>query len=176
MHKPECGSSSKSFAMRPIGLVQTPYVRSQGTPIQGASSGSGEGVVEIFPEFAPGLLDLQGFERLWLICLLDRAAAPRMVVRPYLEDKEHGVFATRAPSRPNPIGLTSVRLLGIDGNRLRIADVDMLDGTPLLDIKPYLPAFDCFPVVRTGWYRSLSAAGAVADDRFEARNPDSHES
>lgn len=86
---------------------------------------------------------------------------------PYLEDKKHGVFATRAPARPNPIGLTAVRLLGIEDNRLLIAGVDMLDGTPLLDIKPYIYAFDCFQVQRVGWYRDIIAQGVVADDRFE---------
>jgi len=97
-----------------------------------------------------------------------------MQVRPYLEDEKHGVFATRAPARPNPIGLTAVRLLGIEDNRLLIAGVDMLDETPLLDIKPYVPAFDSFAVNRVGWYQDKTAQGAVADDRFEDYMEDNH--
>ena len=143
-----------------------------GTPIQGAVSNDAQGVVELLPEFLPGLRDLAEFERVWLIYLLDRASAARMQVRPYLEDEEHGVFATRAPARPNPIGLTAVRLLGIEDNRLLIGGVDMLDGTALLDIKPYVPAFDCFAVNRVGWYQNKMAQGAVADDRFENQAQD----
>lgn len=155
------------FAVSPIGWIHTPFHQSKGTPIQGAVANEAEGRIELLPEFLPGLRDLEGFERLWLIYLLDRASAFRLQVRPYLEDQEHGVFATRAPARPNPIGLTAVRLLGIEDYRLSISGVDMLDGTPLLDIKPYIPAFDCFPVQRVGWYQGKIAQGAVADDRFE---------
>jgi tRNA (Thr-GGU) A37 N-methylase len=91
-----------------------------------------------------------------------------------MDTVERGVFATRSPARPNHIGLSAVRLLSVDENRLLIADVDMLDGTPLLDIKPYVPAFDCFEVTRTGWYQGKSTQGAVADDRFEAHTLDTH--
>jgi tRNA-Thr(GGU) m(6)t(6)A37 methyltransferase TsaA len=163
-------SQCNVITLSPIGLIHTPFQHSNGTPIQGAVSKDAQGVVELLPEFVPGLLDLEAFERLWLIYLLDRASAFQMIVRPYLENEEHGVFATRAPARRNPIGLTAVRLLGIEGNRLLIAGVDMLDGTPLIDIKPYVPAFDSFSVNRVGWYPSEIAQGAVADDRFE--NPE----
>ena len=104
-----------------------------------------------------------------MIYILDRASASQLIVRPYLEDEEHGVFSTRAPARPNPVGLTSVRLLGVEDRRLLIAGVDMLDETPLLDIKPYVPAFDCFEVERTGWYQGKFASKTLADDRFEAK-------
>lgn len=163
----DLNSPSVVFTISPIGLIHTPFHQAMGTPIQGALAEDAQGVVDLLPELLPGLLDLDGFERLWLIYLLDRACAPQMQVRPYLEDAEHGVFATRAPARPNPIGLTAVRLLGIEDNRLLIAGVDMLDGTPLLDIKPYVPAFDSFAVNRVGWYQDKIAQGAVADDRFE---------
>jgi tRNA-Thr(GGU) m(6)t(6)A37 methyltransferase TsaA len=103
---------------------------------------------------------------------MDRASAVQLVVRPYLDTEEHGVFATRSPARPNHLGLSAVRLLGVEENRLLIADVDMLDGTPLIDIKPYVPAFDSFDQARAGWYTGKSAAEALADDRFEARKPD----
>jgi tRNA-Thr(GGU) m(6)t(6)A37 methyltransferase TsaA len=112
-----------------------------------------------------------GFDRLWLIYLLDRASAVQLVVRPYLDSEERGVFATRSPARPNAIGLSAVRLLGVEENRLLIAGVDMLDGSPLLDIKPYVPAFDCFNLARAGWYTGKTAAGVVADNRFEAQLP-----
>jgi tRNA-Thr(GGU) m(6)t(6)A37 methyltransferase TsaA len=131
-----------------------------------------QGIVEVFPEFIAGLRDVADFERLWLITLLDRATAPQMIVRPYLDNEEHGIFATRSPARPNHIGISVVRLLGVEENRLLVADVDMLDGTPLLDIKPYVPAFDSFEGSGAGWFEGKSAQGAVADDRFEIQAPD----
>jgi tRNA-Thr(GGU) m(6)t(6)A37 methyltransferase TsaA len=153
--------------MRPIGHIRTPFRQSAGTPIQTSAARNAPGSVILFPEFAGGLKDLEGFERIWLIYWFDRAAEPRLLVRPYLDNNERGVFATRAPARPNKIGMSPVRLLGIEGNVLKIAGVDMLDGTPLLDIKPYVPAFDHFPVKRTGWYGSKTGAGTEADERFE---------
>lgn len=176
MHNQKPASRLDAFTMRPIGLIHTSFQHAQGTPIQSAVSGGAEGVVEVFPEFVSGLRDAAEFERLWMVYLLDRASAPEMLVHPYLDDNEHGIFATRSPARPNPIGLSVVRLLGVEKNRLRIADVDMLDGTPVLDIKPYVPEFDRFDVKRIGWYQGKSATGAVADDRFEARVPEIHKS
>ncbi len=126
----------------------------------------------MLPELIAGLGDLAESERLWLIYLLDCASAVQLVVRPYMDTAERGVFATRSPARPNHIGLSSVRLLRVEQNRLLIADVDMLDGTPLLDIKPYVPAFDSFEHARVGWYANKSATAVVADDRFEARKID----
>ena len=153
----------------PIGIIRTPFQQATGTPIQSSVANGAEGTIELSPEFAPGLKDIEGFERIWLIYQFDRASEPQLLVRPYLDPTERGVFATRSPARPNRIGMSVVRLLGIQGHRLKIADVDMLDGTPLLDIKPYLPAFDHFPVTRVGWYKDTSPAGAVADDRFERK-------
>ena len=169
MQNPDLCPQTTAFSLSPIGVIRTPYRQATGTPIQGALSNDALGRVELYPEFVPGLRDLAGFERLWLIYLLDRASATQLVVRPYLEDEEHGVFSTRAPARPNPIGLTAVRLLGVEDDRLQISGVDMLDNTPLLDIKPYVPSFDCFEVERTGWYQGKTAMRAVADDRFEAK-------
>jgi len=173
MHNQESSSRPEIFSMRPIGLIHTPFRHSKGTPIQSAMAGGAQGVVEVFTEFSAGLRDVADFERLWLIYLLDRAAAPELIVYPYLDRHEHGIFATRSPARPNHIGISAVRLLGVEQNRLLVADVDMLDGTPLLDIKPYVPAFDCFEGSRAGWYQGKSAEGAVADDRFEFHAPDS---
>jgi len=156
-------------SITPIGVVRTPFTRATGTPIQSSAANGAEGTVEIFPEFQTGLKDLEQFERLWLIYQFDRASEPQLMVRPYLDHCEHGIFATRSPARPNKIGMSAVRLLGVEGNRLCVADVDMLDGTPLLDIKPYIPAFDHFPVTKVGWYQDRSPAGVVADDRFEQK-------
>lgn len=169
MHNEERSSRAATLTVFPIGLIHTPFQHSEGTPIQSAVANGAQGVVELFPEFTPGLRDLEGFDRLWLIYVLDRASAAQLVTRPYLDTQERGIFATRSPARPNHIGLSAVRLLGVDQNRLLVSDVDMLDGTPLLDIKPYVPAFDHFEVTRTGWYAGKSAEGVVADDRFEAQ-------
>lgn len=109
--------------------------------------------MEVFDEFVPGLRDLEGFERIWLLHWFDRARFEEcaLVIKPSLDNTAHGVFATCAPARPNPIGMSAVRLLEVRGNGLAIGGVDILDRTPLLDIKPYAPQFDCFAVLRSGW-------------------------
>ena len=167
MRKQESSSGVGNIAISQIGLIHTPFKQAEGTPIQGVAGQSAEGVVELLPEFTEGLRDLAEFERVWLIYLLDRASEVQMVVHPYIDTAVRGVFATRSPARPNHIGISVVRLLGIEKNRLLVADVDMLDGTPLLDIKPYVPAFDSFVPSRVGWYANKSAAEIVADNRFE---------
>ena len=155
------------IALRAIGTIRTPFAASAGTPIQSRYSEGAKGTVEIFDEYAAGLKDIEGFDRLWLIYLFDRAVEAQLVVRPYLDDAQHGIFATRSPARPNRIGISSVRLLAVERARLTVADVDMLDGTPLLDIKPCVPEFDYLPVQRIGWFEGRLSEGAVADDRFE---------
>jgi tRNA-Thr(GGU) m(6)t(6)A37 methyltransferase TsaA len=155
--------------IKPIGRIRTPFRQSSGTPIQSAAANGARGTVELDPEFAPGLKDIEALERLWLIYYFDRAAEPQLLVKPYLDPTERGIFATRSPARPNRIGMSVVRLLEVQQNRLLVADVDMLDGTPLLDIKPYVPAFDHFRVTRVSWYAQKSPAGVVADDRFERK-------
>jgi len=154
--------------MIPIGIIHTPFTEPAGTPIQAAMAEGVEGRVEVFAEFAAGLKDLDGFERIWLLYQFDRAPPPRLLVTPFLDDVPRGVFSTRAPCRPNPIGLSPVRLGRIEGNVLYVRDVDMLDGTPLLDIKPYAPRFDHFDVRRSGWLDRAAPGRAVADDRFRA--------
>jgi tRNA-Thr(GGU) m(6)t(6)A37 methyltransferase TsaA len=156
--------------LKPIGIIHSPFQRASDTPIQGAMARGAEGWVEIFAEFVEGLKDLEGFERVWLIYWFDRASAPQLIVKPYLDQEEHGVFATRAPCRPNPIGLSCVRLLGVERKGFRIGEVDILDGTPLLDIKPYVPVFDCFEVRRVGWLAGKGAAPVLADGRFERKD------
>jgi tRNA-Thr(GGU) m(6)t(6)A37 methyltransferase TsaA len=134
MHNRRPASRATSSAIAPIGLIHTPFKSAKGTPIQGAASSGAQGVVELLPELIAGLGDLTEFERIWLIYLLDRASPVQLVVRPFMDTEDRGVFATRAPARPNPIGLSAVRLFSVEENRLLIGDVDMLDGTPLLDI------------------------------------------
>jgi tRNA (adenine37-N6)-methyltransferase len=154
--------------MRPIGVVRSPFQMAAGTPIQSALAVETEGSVELLEGFAPGLKDLEGFERIWLLYWFDRSEWDgTLTVTPYLDTTPRGVFATRAPARPNRIGISSVQLVGVEGNVLRIRGVDVLDGTPVLDIKPYMPRFDSFEGVRAGWLDSVSTGGVVADDRFE---------
>jgi len=154
--------------LKPIGVIHSPFTRSKGTPIQSALAEGAEGMAVLEPEYLEGLKDLEGFERVWLLYWFDRAASgSELIVTPYLEDAPHGVFATRAPARPNPIGMSPVRILSIEGNVLRLADVDILDGTPLLDIKPYVPRFDCFQTTRNGWFDAVGDRRTAADSRFE---------
>ena len=135
----------------PIGVIRTPFPEPKGTPIQPRAARGVRGRVELFPKYAEGLADLEGFSHVILIYHFHRAGPGRLRVRPFMDDREHGVFATRAPARPNPIGISVVRLLGIEGNVLHVADVDIVDGTPLLDLKPYVPQFDAPSRARIGW-------------------------
>ena len=175
MHKRERRTRDKRAEIAPIGLIHTPFKHSDGTPIQGVAGKGAEGVVELLPDLIPGLRDLEGFDRLWLIYQFDRASDVQLVVRPYLDTTERGVFATRSPVRPNHIGISVVRLLQVDQNRLHVADLDMLDGTPLLDIKPYVPAFDSFEQSRAGWLNAKSGLEVLADDRFELKKADARQ-
>lgn len=161
-------SGKKPITFRPIGIVNTPHKDQTGTPIQPYAARDVVGHVEIFPEFRAGLKDLQGFDRIWLIYCFDRASPAKLTVVPYRDIVERGLFATRAPSRPNPIGLSVVRLQNVNeaSGIITVMDVDMLDGTPLLDIKPYAPKFDSHPDAKAGWLDKVGADRDIADDRF----------
>jgi len=124
------------------------------------------GTIEIYEQFAAGLDDIDRFERIWVISWFHRAGPVRLRVTPYLDRQQRGLFATRAPSRPNPIGISPVRLLRREGRILYVADLDLLDGTPVLDLKPYAPTFDVFPVSRQGWLEDRTPHSGRADDRF----------
>jgi tRNA-Thr(GGU) m(6)t(6)A37 methyltransferase TsaA len=157
--------------VKPIGIIHSPFQQATGTPIQPRFAEGAEGTVEVFSKYLPGLRNLEGFERIWLLYWFDRAEVEKcdLVVKPFLDATRRGVFATRAPARPNPIGVSAVRLLEVRGNLLRVRDLDILNGTPLLDIKPYLPQFDCFKVARSGWLKGTTLRRATADNRFEKK-------
>jgi len=142
---------SKAITYRPVGVIRSEHTKPEKTPIQPVYSEGCQGRAEVFPEFAAGLRDLEGFSHIYLIYHLHEAGEPRLVVKPFLQDVERGVFATRAPCRPNPIGLSVVRLVCREGNILHLDGVDVLDGTPLLDIKPYTAKFDRIEGTRNGW-------------------------
>jgi tRNA-Thr(GGU) m(6)t(6)A37 methyltransferase TsaA len=156
--------------VEPIGIIRSPFKEAKGTPIQPRFAKGVKGTVEIYDRFVPALAGVEGFERIWLLYWFDRASEPKHMVKPYLSETPRGLFATRAPCRFNPIGLSSVRLLAVKGNLLEIEELDALDGTPLLDVKPYTPRFDCFDVDRSGWLDDASRRDGIADERFEGRN------
>jgi tRNA-Thr(GGU) m(6)t(6)A37 methyltransferase TsaA len=153
---------------RPIGTVRTPFKERTGTPIQPAAATGAAGRIEIAPEYVEGLRDLEGFSHLILLYHFHRSVGYELTVVPFLDDEPHGLFATRAPKRPNAIGLSVVRLKSVDGCVLHIENVDLLDGTPLLDIKPYVPQLDLQDVEKIGWFaRALGRIdGHTADERF----------
>jgi len=143
------------FVMHPIGEIHSPFTDKRETPIQ-ASRSTATGQVEVYPAYVAGLRDLDGFSHIILLYAFHRSDDYALSVTPFLDDQERGLFATRYPARPNPIGLSIVRLLAIRDQVLEIEGADMLDGTPLLDIKPYVPDFDAQTEVRTGWYATRS--------------------
>ncbi len=148
------------FTMRPIGVIKSPYAETAQIPKGSGAQHTAKGMLEVLPEFAPGLTDIEGFSHLFVIWVFDRAGDCELVGHPPTDDRPHGVFATRSPRRPNPIGLTVVRLLDRDGTRLRVSGVDMLDGTPILDIKPYLSGVP-EDELRRGWLAEAEAQKAV---------------
>ena len=157
-----------TITFAPLGLIHTPFVSIQGMPIQSVGATGVSGWIEMDPAYESGLRDLDGFEYLILIYHLHRVGTGSLTVTPFLDNQPRGVFATRSPKRPNALGLSIVKLIGVDGLRLDIEDVDMLDGTPLLDIKPYVPAFDGRATERIGWFagKAEQAQQARADGRF----------
>lgn len=136
---------------RSIGVIRSPFKDVRGVPIQPRAAAEVEGVVEVFPQYVDGLRDLDGFSHVILIYHFHLIERYSLLVKPYMDQAERGVFATRAPARPNPIGISVVRLMEIDKNLLRVKGLDVVDGTPLLDIKPYVPEFDVYEAERIGW-------------------------
>lgn len=144
------------FAMRPIGFVRSPYTDTSQVPRGFGARHDVEGILDIAPEFEEGLKDIEGFSHLFVIWVFDRSERVELLGIPPTDDRPHGVFATRSPYRPNPIGLTVVRLLRRDANRLHVHGVDMLDGTPILDIKPYLTSIPTEDL-KTGWLQEAES-------------------
>jgi len=154
------GVSENIIAFKAIGMIRSRHTAAERTPIQPAYAKGCKGEVEIFPEYEAGLDDLEGFSHIYLLYHFHRAGLVKLKVRPFLQDIERGLFATRAPCRPNPIGLSIVELLGREGNILHVDGLDILDGTPLLDIKPYTTKFDHVRTIRNGWQDDVDEATA----------------
>ncbi len=153
---------------KPIGIIHSPFKALTDMPIQPVGASEVKGEIEIFPEFAEGLKDLEGFSHIYIMYHFHQNKVARLTVKPFLDNNERGLFATRAPCRPNPIGLSLVRLISVEGNHLLIENIDALDGTPLLDIKPYVPGFESPEEVRTGWLdkKAIDARKHRSDHRF----------
>lgn len=157
------------IAYTPIGTIHTPFTELADMPIQPTSENSMPGTVHLDPQYTPALQDLEGFSHVILIYHFHRAPRVDLTVTPYMDSEPRGIFATRAPTRPNPIGISIVALESVDGAVLHLENVDILDGTPLLDIKPYVPKFDSPREVRDGWLGRDDAdvRRARSDDRFQ---------
>ncbi len=160
------------ITFRPIGIISTPFKESKGTPIQPRAAQGAAGTVKVFPEYCQGLQDLDGFSHIFLLYHFHHCREFSLLVKPFLDEVQRGVFATRAPARPNPIGLSLVRLDRVENDTLQVRDVDMLDGTPLLDIKPFVPQFDTRDHTRIGWLTdNLEKLKTMKDDgRFLAED------
>lgn len=163
----------RDLTMRPIGVVRSPFKTREGAPIQPPGAREALGRVELLPEYAPALADLDGFSHLILLYHFHLSQGWQPLVKPFLDDTKRGLFATRAPRRPNPIGLSVVRLLGVEGPNLEVGEVDLVDGTPLLDLKPYVPVFDSRPEAAIGWMEGKQGEAEQfrADDRFSRHDP-----
>ena len=144
------------FSPRPIGHVRSPYKTTSGIPKGLGAKHDAEGLLEVLPEFETGLTDIEGFSHVMVLWEFDRASGFDLISTPPSDNRPHGVFATRSPRRPNPIGLTTVELLSRDGRNLRVRGVDMLDGTPILDLKPYLSSIP-EENLRRGWLAEAEA-------------------
>ena len=156
------------IVFNPIGIIHSTFKSLENIPIQNSGAKDQKGTIEIFPEFAAGLSDLEGFSHIILIYHLHLVSHSSLLVKPFMDTQERGIFSTRSPVRPNPIGLTVVKLNGITDNFLSIENLDMLDQTPLLDIKPYLPMIDDMQNVRIGWLtgKIQNFETAKSDSRF----------
>jgi tRNA-Thr(GGU) m(6)t(6)A37 methyltransferase TsaA len=159
------GESMNEIKYKPIGIIHSPFREAKGTPIQPAGAKSINGIVEIFPEYAEGLKDIEGFSHIILLYHFHLSKGPALIAKPYMDNETHGVFAMRGPNRPNSIGISIVRLVKVEGNILHIQDVDIVDGTLLLDVKPYVPEFDIREVERIGWLeKNVHKLSASRDD------------
>ena len=155
--------------LNPIGIIHTPFTSLEGMPIQPAAAAGIRGTIEMLEEYHEGLKDLDGFSHIILLYHFHQSQGFKLHVVPFMDNEPRGLFATRAPRRPNPIGLSVVQLDSIENGVLHIQNVDILDGTPLLDIKPYVPEFDSAENIRTGWLEQArkTVSRRKSDDRFK---------
>lgn len=158
------------ISFKPIGIIHTPFESTDKVPIQPTAGKGIKGTVEVYPEYIAGLKDIDGFSHIIMIYNFHLSANYKLEVKPFLDENLHGVFATRAPQRPNPIGLSVVRLLKVSRNILHIENVDILNNTPLLDIKPFVPDFDPAENIKIGWLSGSKHKFATkrSDDRFKS--------
>jgi tRNA-Thr(GGU) m(6)t(6)A37 methyltransferase TsaA len=152
----------------PIGVIHSPFTSTVGMPVQSVAAGGIAGTIELDPQFLDGLADLEEFSHLILLTHLHQMSGYALRVVPYMDERSHGIFATRSPRRPNPIGLSIVRLNAIIGSTLHIEEVDVVDGTPLLDLKPFVPTIDNRQTDRIGWFadRLDRMPSTRSDERF----------
>lgn len=166
MHK-EAGPVA-TYTYTPIGTIHSPFTDIAGMPVQPVGARGVRGTIKIRDDLMGGLADLSAFSHLILIYALHRCSGYSLTVTPFLEPVPHGIFATRSPKRPNAIGFSVVRLVDVEGCAITIEDVDILDGTPLLDLKPYVRSFDAYPDSCCGWFEHVAENAKVArsDNRF----------
>jgi len=153
------------FLFRAIGIVHSPHNDSSSTPIQPVFARGIKGTVTLDPRYTNGLMDLEGFSHIYLLYVFHKAGETKLTLRPFLEETKHGIFATRAPCRPNKLGFSVVKLIAVEDNVLHIEDVDILDGTPIVDIKPYVKRFDTRENVRSGWQDEIDDETAALRGR-----------
>ncbi len=158
-----------SIVLEPIGIIHTPFKTREGMPIQSIGAKGVKGRIELNEEFVPGLADLEGFSHIILVYYFHKSIGYELLTRPFLDNVPRGVFATRAPKRPNAIGLSVVRNIKIEENIIHIENIDILDGTPLLDIKPYIPDFDVHKTEKFGWIerKTDNLKEVKSDERFK---------
>ncbi len=160
-----------NISYSPIGYFRSPYTDIKGMPIQPIGAGDVEGAIEVLPEFRAGLTDLEGFSHVFVLYHLHQIEGYELMIKPFLDTRRHGVFATRSPKRPNSIGLSVMRLKRVEGLFVYLGGIDVLDQTPVIDIKPYVADFDCCDADRFGWFegKSQNATHHRSDERFAAQ-------
>jgi tRNA-Thr(GGU) m(6)t(6)A37 methyltransferase TsaA len=158
-----------TIKLKAIGTIHTPFKTIENMPIQPSAAKHITGTIEIFPEYAEGLSDLDGFSHIYVIFHLHRSSGHKLKVIPFLDTVERGVFATRSPARPGAVGLSVTEIVSVNGNIIEIRGVDMLDGSPVIDIKPYVPEFDEYTEIRKGWLegKAGNAPKTLSDERFK---------
>ena len=154
---------------QPIGIVHSPFKKVKGMPIQPVGAKDVAGHIEIRPDLQEGLKDLEGFSHIFVIYHLHKVSGCSLLVKPFLDKIEHGVFSTRVPKRPNPVGLSVLKLVSVEASIVHVENLDILDGTPVIDIKPYVPKFDVWDAGKTGWFagKAENAESYKADERFK---------